>query len=59
MITFNYKNNKYEIFFYPCGNMARLRNIKNGKIKEVKFDKTTTVKDLLSVIDRLEELKQL
>lgn len=51
MIHFNYKGNKYTIFFYPCGNMVRIA--KDGRARDLKYNSSTTVKTLLETLDRI------
>lgn len=54
MIHFNYKNNKYTIFFYPCGFMARVTEAKTKRSKEIKYNNTTKIQDFLAVLDKLQ-----
>lgn len=54
MIHFKYKNNKYTIFFYPCGFMARVTEAKTKRSKEIKYNNTTKIKDFLVVLDKLQ-----
>lgn len=53
MIHFNYKGNKYTIFFYPCGNMARVK--KDGGLfeRDIKYDSKLTVKKFLHSLEKM------
>lgn len=51
MIHFKYKNIKYTLFFYPCGYMARVTKEDNGISRDFKYDKNTTVKKFLLVLE--------
>lgn len=51
MIHFNYKNNAYTIFFYPCGNMLRIT--KDGRVRDLKYNSNTKVKTLLETLDKI------
>lgn len=53
MIHFNYKGNKYIIFFYPCGFIARVTKKDTGRTRDLKYDSNTTVKTLLKTLDRI------
>ena len=54
MINFKYKNNEYIIFFYPCGFMARVKKKKTNKTREFKYNKNTTIKTFLYILDKLQ-----
>lgn len=54
MLQFRYKNNKYILFFYPCGNMARVTKEAAGTSRDFKFDRKTTVKKFLDVLDKVQ-----
>lgn len=51
MIHFRYKNIKYTLFFYPCGYMARVTKEDSGASRDFKYDKNTTVKKFLLVLE--------
>ena len=51
-VQFNYKGDKYLLFFYPCGNRASVT--KNGGFtRDIKFDSKTTVKCFLHGIEKI------
>lgn len=54
VLQFRYKNNKYILFFYPCGNMARVTKEAAGTSRDFKFDRKTTVKKFLDVLDKVQ-----
>ena len=54
MLHFRYKNNKYILFFYPCGNTARVTKEATGTSRDFKFDSKTTVEKFLSVLDEVQ-----
>ena len=54
MIHFRYKNIKYTLFFYPCGYMARVTKEDSGASRDFKYDKNTTVKKFLDVLDKVQ-----
>ena len=54
MLHFRYKNNKYILFFYPCGNMARVTKEATGTSRDFKLDGKTTVEKFLSVLDKVQ-----
>lgn len=54
MIKFKYKNNEYSIYFYYCGNFLQIKNLKSKKDRIFKFDKNTTIKDLLDNLDKIQ-----
>ena len=54
MIYFKYKNIKYTLFFYPCGYMARVTKEDSGVSRDFKYDKNTTVKKFLDVLDKVQ-----
>lgn len=54
MIHFNYKNTKYSIFFYPCGFMARVTREDTGRARDFRFNKNTTIKSFLAVLDKVQ-----
>ena len=51
MLYFRYKNIKYTLFFYPCGYMARVTREDNGVSIDYIYDKNTTVKKFLLVLE--------
>lgn len=51
MIHFRYKNIKYTLFFYPQGYMARVTKEDSGASRDFKYDKNTTVKKFLLVLE--------
>ena len=54
MLRFRYKNNEYILFFYPCGNMARVTKEAAGTSRDFIYDKNTTVKKFLDVLDKVQ-----
>lgn len=54
MLHFRYKNNKYILFFCPCGNTARVTKESTGTSRDFKFDGKTTVEKFLSVLDEVQ-----
>lgn len=51
-VIFNYKGDKYLLFFYPCGNRARVT--KNGGFtRDIKYDSKLTVKRFLNGIEKM------
>lgn len=52
MLHFRYKNNKYILFFYPCGNTARVTKEADGTSRDFKFDSKTTVEKFLAVLEK-------
>ena len=51
-VIFNYKGDKYLLFFYPCGNRASVT--KNGGFtRDIKYDSKTTVKRFLHGIEKI------
>lgn len=54
MLYFRYKNIKYSLFFYPCGNTARVTKEATGTSRDLKFDSKTTVEKFLSVLDEVQ-----
>lgn len=54
MLQFRYKNNKYILFFYPCGNTARVTKEATGISRDFKFDSKTTVEKFLDVLDKVQ-----
>lgn len=53
-IIFNYKNHKYFLSFYPCGNMGNIKK-DTGKItRDFKYDKNVTVSKFLSCLDKMD-----
>lgn len=53
MMTFNYKGIKYNIFFYPCGNMARVTKEGGNFSHDIKFDSKLTVKKFLHGLEKI------
>jgi hypothetical protein len=53
MIHFNYKGNKYTIFFYPCGNMARITKEGGAFSRDIKYDSKLTVKKFLHGLEKI------
>ena len=51
MLHFRYKNIRYTLFFYPCGYMARVTKEDSGASRDFKYDKNTTVKKFLLVLE--------
>lgn len=54
MLYFRYKNIRYSLFFYPCGNIARVTEEATETSRDFKFDGKTTVKKFLSVLDEVQ-----
>lgn len=54
MIKFKYKNNDYTIFFYPCNTLIRVTEKKTNKTREFKYNKNTTIKTFLDVLDKIQ-----
>ena len=51
MLRFKYKNNRYILFFYPCGNMARVTKEAAGTSRDFIYDKNTTVAKFLLMLE--------
>ena len=51
--TFNYKGIKYTIFFYPCGNMARVTKDGGELTRDIKYDSKLTVKKFLHGLEKI------
>lgn len=51
-VIFNYKGDKYLLFFYPCGNRASVTK-EGGMTREIKYDSKTTVKRFLHGIEKI------
>ena len=51
MLYFRYKNNRYILFFYPCGNMARVTKEDSGVSIDYTYDENTTVKKFLLILE--------
>lgn len=51
MLYFRYKNIKYTLFFYPCTHMARVTKEDSGAYINFIYDKNTTVKKFLLVLE--------
>ena len=51
MLYFKYKNIKYTLFFYPCENKARVTKEDSGVSVDFRYDKNTTVKKFLLVLE--------
>lgn len=54
MIKFKYKNKQFTIFFYYCGNFLQIKNLKSKKDRIFKYDKNTTIKHFLNVLDLIQ-----
>lgn len=52
MIHFTVNNIRYSLCFYPCGFMARITEEKTGRARDFKFDKNTTFKHFIAVLER-------
>lgn len=52
-IYFNHKNRKYKIFFYPCGNFARVESMETKNVREIRYDKNTTVKSFVKILPKI------
>ena len=53
MIHFNYKGDKYTIYFYPCNYCATIQKV-GGKIpREIMYDNKLTVKDFLKKLEKI------
>lgn len=53
MLHFRYKNIRYTLFFYPCGYMARVTKEDSGVSIDFKYDKNTTVKKFLLILEQI------
>ena len=53
MAVFNYKGIKYTIFFYPCGNMARVTKEGGDFSRDIKYDSKLTVKKFLHGLEKI------
>ena len=53
MLYFKYKNIKYTLFFYPCGYMARVTKEDSGASIDFIYDKNTTVKKFLLILEHI------
>ena len=50
---FNYKGTRYTIFFYPCGNMARVTKEGGNLSRDIKYDSKLTVKRFLHGLEKI------
>lgn len=55
-LYFNYKNKSYSIFFYPCGNLAKVTLYQNNKehSREIKYNNSLTVVSFLEKLEKLD-----
>lgn len=54
MIHFSYKNKEYILFFYPCGFAASVTQKATGRVRELKYSKSTTIVDFLAILDKVQ-----
>lgn len=54
MINFKYKNKSYKIYFYPCDCLISITEKKTNRTREFKYNKNTTIKTFLNVLDKIQ-----
>ena len=51
--NFRYKGHLYNISFYPCGNMARVKKDDGLFERDIKYDSKLTVKKFLHSLEKM------